>query len=474
MITSRRAISVFIFLLIVSFLNIGWCGKIIYPWNATTAIVKAGESFSVLFDADQGQTVKSVVLQGPYNSVYIPSVSKETGSWIYDDRSGYKYNTRITVYVPSDTPAERYNLILNTSAGEEVSLSAVKVIRENKSDYTIFHISDTHLCQDSDRETDGTSKKMQYLSVLVDIANIIGPELVFITGDIVNSRSWDEGNATYLTTWPSTLERVNFYYKGSHENGYLGVHDFNAAAFSCNGNHDCYERDDNGDEKNKFAFWNTYHGLRMHHFTYGNTRFMAFSDAFDTANNVEAKRHSAWLNDVGPGKLRVIYKHFYHHVPQPWATDNNIQLGFCGHNHHIGGENPYTQGITDMYIANFTEYTTFNLFMVDSNGNYTVANNLAAIGNPKDESSLFRPNLTLEYAEMNDGTFFNNTATLVNKFDIGFPEARVRFVMPKGKYAISKGRVEQIIENDAVSIIDVRVHLERNSTTSVEIIPGYE
>ncbi len=467
----RITLFISITLLVFIISNPAWCGKIIYPWNATTAIVKTGESFTVLFDADPDQTTESVVLQGPYNSVSIPSFTSETGSWIYDDSSGYTYNTRISVTVPPHTPAECYDLVLKTSDGEEVSLSAVWVIREYKSEYTIFHISDTHLCDESYRQPDGVPARLALLSALVDMANIIGPELVFMTGDNVNSRSWDEDNADYLTTWPSTQERVDFYYKGSHENGYRGVYDFNAAAFSCNGNHDYYEREDHGDEKNKFAFWNTYHGLRTHHFVYGDSRFMAFCDAFDEDNNAEAIRHTSWLDEVGPGNLRVIYKHFFNIIPEPWATEQNVQLGFCGHNHHKGGGNPFTTGPTDMYIANFTEYTTFNLFRVDSTGNYTVENNLVAIENPGDDPSLFRPNLTLEYAKANDGTFTNNTAILVNKFDVEFPEARVRFVMPKGNYSVSKGRVEQVIENDEVSVFDLRLTIEGKSTTSVEIVP---
>ena len=132
--------SAFIFLLLISFCSPGFGGKIIYPWNATTAIVKTGESFTVWFDADAGQTVTSVVLRGPYNSVPIPSVTSETGSWTYDDVSGAAYDTRISVSIPSAAPAERYDLVLNTSAGQEVSQSAVKVIKEYKTDYTIFHI----------------------------------------------------------------------------------------------------------------------------------------------------------------------------------------------------------------------------------------------------------------------------------------------------------------------------------------------
>ena len=50
-------------------------GKIVYPWNATTAVAKSGETFEVWFIADEGQEVRSAVLRGPHNTVVIPDVT---------------------------------------------------------------------------------------------------------------------------------------------------------------------------------------------------------------------------------------------------------------------------------------------------------------------------------------------------------------------------------------------------------------
>jgi hypothetical protein len=464
--------SLFIFCFFLGTVNIAWCGRIIYPWNATTAMVKTGESFTIWYDADEGESIEFLALQGPYNTIRIAAPGLEKGCWVYDKMSGNTYNLKIEVKVPAGTPEELYDLVLNTSSGQVVSQRAVKVIREYRKTYTIFHISDTHICDESYREADGVPGRLRWLSALVDMANLIGSEIVFLTGDNVNSRSWDDGNADYLTTWPSTRERVDFYYKGSHDHGLNGVHDFHGAAFSVNGNHDQYERPPDGREtQNKFTFWNTYHGLRTHHFAYGDTRFMAFSDAFGEELQHQAASHTNWLKEVGPGKLRVIYKHFYHNIPQPWSTEKDVQLGLCGHNHHKGWDNPYTQGCTDMYIANFTEYTTFNLICVDSSGDYTVENNLAAIQNPEEDPSRFRPNLVLDFARANDGSTLQNTATIVNHFELGFPEARIRFIMPKGQYTLSNGRIEQVIENDTLSVVDVRIRVEAKSTSTIEIQP---
>jgi hypothetical protein len=41
--------------------------------------------------------------------------------------------------------------------------------------------------------------------------------------------------------------------------------------------------------------------------------------------------------------------------------------------------------------------------------------------------------------------------------------------MPKGVYKISKGKIEQLIEADSVTVIDVKVALDSNSTTGINI-----
>jgi len=462
---------VYTFLFVIAFFSSVWCGTIIYPWNATTAIAKTSDNFEIWYKADAEELIESIELHGPYNTVFLDSFNIAEGYWVYDEMSGNTYNRKVFVPVPYGTLEELYDLVLNTSNGQYISQRAVKVVRVYKTDYTIFHISDTHIADESYRKSDGVPPRQKYLSALADIANIIGPEIVFLTGDNVNSRSWDEGNADYTNTWPSTQERIDYYYEGSHENGYNGVHDFNAAAFSVNGNHDHYERPADGTEtKNKFEFWNKYHGIRTHHFLYGNTRFIALSNAFGEELTLQGRRHSKWLNEVGPGSLRVIYNHIYKQVPIEWLINNNIQLGLCGHNHHKGEGNPYTQGSTDMYVANFSEYTTFNLIRINEGGNFTVDNNLVAIENPKEDLSLYKPKLTLEFENSNDGTSPENLATIVNKFDVGFPGAKVRFIMPSNAYyTISKGSVDQQFDGDSVCVVDVSVPIKANSTTTVKV-----
>jgi len=63
--TFRDTIIYFIFLLMIGLSTGAWCGQIIYPWNATTAIVKAGENFTIWYDADIDEAIESIALRGP-------------------------------------------------------------------------------------------------------------------------------------------------------------------------------------------------------------------------------------------------------------------------------------------------------------------------------------------------------------------------------------------------------------------------
>jgi len=438
-------------------------GKIVYPWNATTAIVKAGETFEVWFDADPGQTVSSVTLKGPYNTVSGLSITQQTNTWVYDTVSGNTCNRLITVTVPANTPADRYDLLLNTSYGQVLSRRAVKVVKEYKTDYSILHISDSHM--------GGSTSDPQLLkiSTIAEVANIIGPEMLFITGDDIN---WSATNFQ---------DRVDHFYDGYEPTGVKGLHGYDAATFAAVGNHDftegsgesfscCYE--------SKSIFWNQYHGLQYHKFEYGNTRCMVVNTGWASYDyGYQLTDFINWLNDptVGQGNLRIAaYHQAEGGIMGSFANNPSVNLGLSmiGHNHHLAADNPYDLGGRPIqYFANsLREHFPFNLYRVHSDGSYTVANNQEVVENPADDPSLWRPKLTLTYAGSNDGTSTTNTATIVNNFGFAMDDARVRFVMPKGfNYGVSQGTVAQQFDGDQYRIVDVSVDVSANSTAAVDI-----
>jgi len=474
-------------ILIVFFIGLAAAaGKIVYPWNAVTSIVKAGETFEVWFDAEPGQVVQSVVLRGPYNTVQISSIIAQTGSWTYDPVSENTYNTHITVAVPPGTPADRYDLIVNTSHGQALSNRAVQVIKEYKTTYKIFHISDSHLGQ---RGTEVLVPNKH--TALVKTANIINPDFVFNTGDVV-----------YYHSNPRRLqERMDLFYKGDESQGWKGMHDFNAATFVLAGNHDFQEGGSDGLPREgyydlKSNYWNTYHGLQYHAFTYGDSRFILFNNGWVGYDwSWQIQRAGAWLKEqASGGRFKILLAHLKQGGPmETFVGDHNFDLGLFGHNHHLGDRNPYkiADNLMAYYARSVRDHFEFCLFVVDqATGTYTplgymnnnsetdgygrstASNRVLENDNEKnnEDRSVWVYNLTLDYAHNNDGAVSENTATLVNKFDFSIPAARVRFVMPKGYvYTVSQGTVYQAFDGDAFHIVDVDMDLDANSTTAVQI-----
>lgn len=452
--------SVTLLFLLISFNITAFCGNIVYPWRATTAIVKSGESFEVWFNADAGQTVRSVQLKGPYNVVATP-VKIETGTWIYDVTSQNTYNTKITVKVPKPTPADRYDIVLNTSTGMVESPAGVKVIKEYKSSYYILHFSDIHAFQNGHETT------MNRLSTIIDIANIINPEIVFNTGDNL-----------YLPA----EERMNQLFAGNREQGLKGLNQLDAAVFSVAGNHDIDfdNMPEIGFYKEKSDWWNNWWGLQAYNFTYGNGRFMAINNGWHGFNPArQVAETQSWLEKAGTGNFRLGAAHIRNKEMSPFDSIASLGLVLIGHNHNIANQNPSPlRNKPIQYIVNSVrDHMEFNLFKVDDKtGNYTPVSGATAqvvyVENPEDIKSpaLYKPKLTLSFSETNDGTSGTNSVTIVNNFDFPIEGAGVRFVLPLGrKYKVSNGKIEQAFDGTNVHVVDVLVDVKPNSTTQVKI-----
>ncbi len=456
----KKILLLFINLFIISFSGTVSAALIIYPWRATTAIVKSGESFEVWFDADNGQTVSAVQLLGPYNTVECLH-STVTGYWIYDKYSNNKFDTKITVTLPSGTPADRYDLVLKTSTGDVKSTGAVKVIKAYKSDYYILHMSDAHRAQGGHDENLILTK----ISTVLDIANIIDPEIIFETGD----------NQYNVRNHP---EREQSYFHGIPALGIKGMNDAFAATFMTPGNHDTPSNGSSSDTDPLInsQFYNKYYGLQSYNFTYGKARFMVMNNAWLGFNPTQQITDAAaWLNTVGTGNLRV----GAFHGPSGARVEDlvarvNINAGMAGHVHH-SSDNPWTNNV---YAADdMRESFLFNLYKVNgATGTWTPVGGTTAahqaLENPADilTPALYKPNLTLEYAQDNTGTSATNSATIINHFSFPIQGARVRFLMPLGTlYSVSQGVIEQSFDGTLVHVVDVSVDLGANSTTVVDI-----
>ena len=471
--TSRK-LGFMIALILAFFSTDNWCAKIIYPWRATTAIVKVGETFEVWFDADSGQTINSIILEGPYNSV-TSFFSVENGNWEYDGWSGNTYDIRLTVTVPADAPADKYDLILNTSSGNEISSASVKVIKEYKSTFYLMHFSDPHRWETS-KNTLGILYKDQ--TVVLDIANIIDPEIFIETGDSY----WQTPSDPSLNQ-----NRLHDIMHGSSQ--VKGMHELESAAlFMIPGNHDTPTHH-SYDVTMKVAAsaWNDLFGLQYHNFIYSSARFVGINNSWcpsdGSAPNFQWQIDKAvdWINSVGGGNMRIAY----FHIPQDGvpliynsfkSAEESFKLMIGGHIHRYT-TNPYSiDGNPIIYTAaglkNGTTGAPFNLYKLNLNdGTFTsVGNSYSGHASLQVEKDWSTSKLILSYSKENNGSNANNTATIVNKFNFPIEGARVRFVLPKGiVYSVLNSSINQEFDGDIFHIIDIKVDLDANSTTTITV-----
>tara|TARA_B100000809_G_scaffold127796_2_gene125929 strand:- start:2312 stop:4912 length:2601 start_codon:yes stop_codon:yes gene_type:complete len=490
----------FLFLFIASISTSVWSQQIVKPWRASSAIVKSGEIFEVWFNANSGQTVNSIELVGPYQTVAV-SQNITVGSWEYDQWSENTYNQKITVTVPENAPADRYDLVLKTSQGEVTSLAAVKVITAYKKKFYVLHISDVHRWQ----TRSGGNYSLPEVSAIIDVANVIDPEMIIETGD----NHYPNGSGVSDDHPKSTNTRIVNYMNGTSE--YKGMNDFHAAVFTVPGNHDAPQKSyylEPGYDENDLSgpwiknltknHWNKNYGVQNHNFKYGNTRFMGINNAWCPDGGEEHAPNNTpnylwqindaidWLDKgtVGAGKLRVSF----YHVPQEGVPqfynrlkDNNVdytsKLVLAGHIHRTH-TNPYTYKEAKIFTTGTArdgqEYAPFNLYQIDDEtGIWTPVGNPEAahqaIENQRDYNSQ---KIKLSYSKLNNGSFNNNSATVDNKFSFKIEDGRIRFVMPKGDdYVINNGTITQQFDGDDFRIIDVKVDLDASSVTTVNVYP---
>lgn len=480
-------------LIIISLSNIIFAGKIVYPWRSTTAIVKAGETFEVWFSADAGQTVNGIELQSQYLNVTPTITNTVNQTWMYDKWSENTCNTKMTITVPSNTPTDRYDLILKTSSGNEISLAAVKVIKEYKNSFYVFHISDAHRWQGAY----DTNKILKMVATTIDIANIINPEMVFETGD---NHYPNTNNAA------STVQRTTDFYNGyiSGTEFVKGLNQFAAPVFSVPGNHDTPQKNyqlepgypNAGYTKVPSAAWNDLYGLQAHNFAYGNARFIGLNNAWfpDDSGGVPNFAHQTdevktWLNQVGKGTMRIGYCHvmtptplkaFYEPLLLAGAPLNFIMAGHChwaGNTHSIKDYPSVKITHTGYPLRELHRKAAFNLYKVD-----LATNKYTAIGDSigaheglaiADDFSSVR--LKLTYSKENNGSNSDNTATIVNKLNFPIKDARVRFVVPKGSpYYVRNATIVQQFDGNNFHIIDANYDLEANSTHEVTVHQGIQ
>jgi hypothetical protein len=451
----------------------GLCAKIVYPWSATTAVVVSGSTFEVWFKADAGQKVNSITLKGPYNTADAVIDSTSTATWTYDVWSGNTCNQKIRVKVPANTPADKYDLVLNTSTGTVVSEKSVKVIKAYKSSFYIMHISDAHRWE----STGDPIKTAREISTIIDVANVVDPEFLVETGDNI----W--GNNESASSWAERCNKMcNGFTSGTER--FNGVLEAFAAVLITPGNHDCLTNNDYKEPSSQrpSADWNNNFGLQNFGIVYGEARILSVNVGWAIGSYAwQTDQLKGWLRTEGAGTFRIGMCHKPDNSITPFYSalrDNNtpMKLILAGHIHKTS-ENPISvDGKPIIYTANKNKYDAqkcpVNIYKIDlAAGTYAPMGNSTAgnyaISTVDDYSTK---KVKTSFSKTNTGTNTDNVATISNTFTFPITGARIRFVMPKGNnYAVTGGTVKQAFDGTSYHIVDASFDINAGSTKTVSI-----
>jgi predicted MPP superfamily phosphohydrolase len=473
-------------------------GNIVYPYRAVPAIVQSGNRFDILFNNRRSQLIDSVVLKGQYWNVRLASDSVQSGRFEYDSITRMYVNTTIHAGVPANAPEELYDLAVYCGGEIFLSKRSVKVVKSFPAKHTFIHITDPHVSRNWIGEAgNGYAKELELLDRFIDVANIIAPDFVVVTGDLTHdytrfnadSREWGGRLEKSYEKLPTEEEKFRNYYEGAK--GFRGVQSIDAPVFSVPGNHDFYGMKEN-DYLNKCMQWNSISGKRVYALSFAGTRILGaddflgdpVKDSLAMGPMSHSQRHifERFLHEAGAGELRILIKHSHRHFDTAFLNKNNIQLMLNGHSHSPGID---TLGTTPTISARpgvvcrsgelegwKKRLGFFRIFYVDgSNFKYTVP--LRFCSNPTVPYKNLDLNLLLSFANTNAGTSVSNTATLTNKFTVDLPACRVRFVMKKGHYGVNNGVVRQVVNTGKFTVIDVNVDLKAGEIKHIKIEPKH-
>ncbi len=437
------------------------------PIQTIPALVIPGDVLPIECDADPTTSVWTVeLLRG---QLQIPL---EIQSTAYDP--GTLWWT-ILVKIPDVPFYELYDLKVTVDGGiEDISRNAVSVIQEYKDDYYFIHITDPHLpthlyYRDAGFEKD--SSEMVDLREVINDINIINPEFVLLTGDLLNEGELEEHqHHRYFTR----AQRI--------------LTEFNVPLYLTSGNHDLGGWDDTPppDGTARRTWWQFFGWKRLndppsgapwftqnYSFDYGPVHYIGL-EAYDNYDRWRDEIYGGtsftsgqiqWLNDnlaAAPGSISQV---LFYHIDFKKELDLNalgVEMALWGHTHQDAGDldggPPYNISTRAVCDGN----RSYRLIRV-SNGVLQPSQTISAGG---DGDSL-----SVEFQPANDGTHSSVTAEINNSLNEQFEHALLRFNMPKSDNSIgvTGGKLVQIDSTNVITICYVAVDIQPSFSQSVTV-----
>ncbi len=395
------------------------------------------------------------------------------------DITGSQYLTspnrwELQATVPQVPVYELYDLRVTASGGiDDTTENAVQLLPTRKINYYFIHISDLHLptriyYPDAGFDSDSTSVN-DFRSVIDDI-NLINPEFVLLTGDLLNEGELEGFAGQYWYGWSQRL-----------------IEELQVPCFVVNGNHDIGGWDDTppADGSSRKSWWryygwpwldnpdsNWHQHTQDYDFVYGALHFIGL-ESYDNYDYYRPNIYGSqsfiydqmlWLNNMMalyPDKTRVLFYH-YDFSDQLNLSTLGADMGLWGHIHSNSGS-------TSTYPYSLATRST-----CDGNRAYRMirVNGTQLAPQSSIYAGSYGTNLVVSYYPSNTAIADSVMATFSNGQNQAFENALLKFRMPAGNhgYIVTNGSLEQVDRSTTENVCYVKVNIAANSVKHVSIV----
>jgi hypothetical protein len=402
---------------------------------------------------------------------------RRTEVWLPLTGSSYDASTlwwTLHAQVPADAEPCLYDLVVTHDGGmEDTTRHAVRVIPAFKDDYYFVHVTDTHLPTHEFSSggwiSPDTSEMVDFREVINDI-NLINPEFVIHTGDLINEGELED----YLD--------VRAYTKAQAILAELEVPVFLVA-----GNHDIggWSSTPPPDGTARRDWWRFFGWSRLddpppgapwytqnYSFDYGPVHFTGLEayDNYDYWRQEIYGRESFtpgqmnWLSEdlaaASTSDARVLFYH-YDFARQIDVAGLGVEMAIWGHIHRNSGSissPPY-----DISTDNLCDRArSYRIIRVYGGEIYPL---------PTVSAGYDGNNLTVEYSPANDGNHASVSATISNGHTERFEHGMVRFRMPAAcdSVHVTGGTLERIEDLGTEAIYHVGVDILASGVQTVTV-----
>ncbi len=404
-----------------------------------------------------------------------------TAALLAYDATYLRWNLRYLL--PAGAPDVVYDLIVSRSgATPDTARHSVRLVNARKTSWYFLQVSDTHLVThlyyDQQGADTDTSEMADFQAVIND-ANLINPEFVIHTGDLINEGELEEF--------------LNKYYWSRSQ---AKMYEFEVPFYLASGNHDIGGWDATppaaGTARRnwwRYFGWpyldNPPAGVSEHSenffFDYGPVRMIGLEaynnsggyDDFEPATygtDSFTQEQMSWLSATvaaAPAATKKVAFYHYDFKNQVNAslTALGLHAGLWGHNHGVAEGNlttpPYSLGVQCVCDGK----RTYRLIRVAPDGTITPR--------PMLTSGSTGQNLTIGFVPSNNGLNSTVTGTITNNLNETFEHALARFVMPDGtNYQASAGTIIRQYSEGGFRRVEVNISAPANGSAATTLSPA--